>query len=72
MVELKTYSKRWLFSIGLIIGVGISLAMLILFVMGAFDFLENRFINWRFLIRGEIEADPRIVIVSIDEASFSN
>jgi len=44
---------------------------LILFVLGTFDFLENRFIDWRFLIRGEIDADPRIVIVSIDEDSFS-
>jgi adenylate cyclase len=71
MPDLKAYSKKWLFSVGLIIGVGITFAMLILFGMGAFDFLENRFIDWRFLIRGEIEADPRIVIVSIDEASFS-
>ncbi len=71
MAEFKVYSKRWLFFIGLIIGVGVTLTMLILLSMGAFDFFETRSIDWRFLIRGEIDADPRIVIVSIDEDSFS-
>ena len=71
MADLKIYSKRRIFVIGLIIGIGATVAMLILFVMGSFDFLENRSIDWRFLIRGEIEADHRIVIVCIDEASFS-
>ena len=71
MVDLKIYTKRRIFVIGLIIGIGATIAMLILFVMGTFDVLENRSIDWRFLVRGEIEADHRIVIVSIDEASFS-
>jgi adenylate cyclase len=71
MAELKIYSKRRIFVIGLIIGIGATFAMLILFVMGMFDLLEKRSIDWRFLIRGENEADHRIVIVSIDEASFS-
>jgi CHASE2 domain-containing sensor protein len=71
MAELKLYSKRRLFLLGLAIGIGVTMAMLILFVLGTFDFLENRLIDGRFLIRGEIETDPRIVIVSIDESSFS-
>jgi len=71
MPDLRIYSKRRLLAIGLGIGIGVTITMLILFARGDFDFLENRFIDWRFLIRGEIEADPRIVIVSIDESSFS-
>jgi adenylate cyclase len=71
MADLKIYSKRRIFVMGLIIGIGATLAMLILFVMGTFDLLENRSIDWRFSIRGEINADHRIAIVSIDEASFS-
>jgi adenylate cyclase len=71
MADLRIYSKRRIVVIGLIIGIGSTIAMLMLFGMGTFDFLENRSIDWRFLMRGEIEADPRIVIISIDEASFS-
>jgi CHASE2 domain-containing sensor protein len=71
MAELKLYSKGRLFLLGLTIGIGVTMTMLILFVLGTFDFLENRFIDGRFLIRGEMETDPRIVIVSIDESSFS-
>lgn len=71
MSEIRMYSKKRLFVIGLIIGTGVTLAMLALFAKGALDFLENRSIDWRFLMRGEIEGSPRIVIVSIDEASFS-
>ncbi len=71
MAKFKVYSKRWLFFIGLIIGVGVTFTMLFLHSIGAFDFFETRSIDWRFLIRGEIDADPRIVIVSIDEDSFS-
>jgi len=71
MPERKIYSKRRLFFIGLIIGVGVTVTMLIFFGMGTFDFLENRSIDWRFLIRGEIETNPRVIIVSIDESSFS-
>jgi len=71
MPELRIYPKRRLLAIGLGIGIGVTITMLILFARGDFDFLENRFIDWRFLIRGEIETDPRIVIVSIDESSFS-
>jgi len=71
MADLKIYSKRRIFVMGLIIGVGVTLSVLFFFGMGGFDSPENRSIDWRFLIRGEIEADHRIVIVSIDEASFS-
>jgi adenylate cyclase len=71
MKEHRTYSKRNLFVIGLATGIVVTITMLFLHVLGAFDFLEDPSINWRFLIRGEIEADPRIVIVSIDESSFS-
>jgi adenylate cyclase len=71
MPDLRIYSKRKLLAIGLGIGIGVTIVMLILFARGDFDFLENRCIDWRFLIRGEIKADPRIVIVSIDESSFS-
>ena len=71
MAELKIYPKRRLFLIGLAMGIGVTVTMLVIFVLGAFDFLENQFIDWRFLMRGEIEADPRIVIISIDESSFS-
>jgi len=71
MADLKIYSKRRLFIIGLIIGTVVTVAMLTLFGKGNFELLENRSVDWRFRVRGEIEADPRIVIVSIDEASFS-
>jgi adenylate cyclase len=53
------------------IGILVTATMFILFRGGAFDFLEQKSIDWRFLVRGETAADPGIVIVSIDEASFS-
>jgi len=65
------HSRKRLFRIGLAIGTGVTLAMLALFANGALDFLENRSLDLRFLLRGEIGSDPRIVIVSIDEASFA-
>lgn len=48
-----------------------SFLMVIFSLAGTFDFLEQKSIDWRFQARGEIEADPRIVIVAIDEVSFS-
>ena len=71
MKEAKIYSKRRLFWIGLAIGMGMTIAMFILFRNGGFDFLEQKSIDWRFLARGEMTVDPGIVIISIDEASFS-
>jgi adenylate cyclase len=71
MAEFKIYSKRLLFLIGLIIGIAVTLIMLIFSNKGAFDFLEQKSLDWRFQVRGEIEANPKIVIVAIDEASFS-
>lgn len=71
MSELKIYSKKRLLVAGLMIGIGVTLAIFVLFRKGGFDFLEQKSIDWRFLTRGEIEADPRIVIVTIDESSFS-
>jgi adenylate cyclase len=71
MGDPKIYSKRWLFVISLTMGIGVTVTMLILATMGFFDPLEQESIDWRFLIRGEIETHPRILIVSIDESSFS-
>ena len=63
--------QRKLFWIGLVIGATVIFGSLVLFQAGLFDIIEQKSIDWRFLIRGEMEADPRIIIVSIDESSFS-
>ena len=57
--------------VSLIIGTIITLIMMVFFQRGAFNFLEQKTIDWKFLLRGEIEASPHIVIISIDESSFS-
>ncbi len=53
-------------------GVAVTFVVFALFLTGAFQFLELKSIDWRFEIRGESTADPSIVIVAIDEASFSD
>ena len=57
--------------VSLIIGTVITLIMMVFFQRGAFNFLEQKTIDWKFLLRGEIETSPHIVIISIDESSFS-
>ena len=67
----KWGAKRKHKVIGWLIGIGITLAMLAGLRIGVLDFIEQKTIDGRFRIRGEIAADPRIVIVAIDESSFS-
>jgi adenylate cyclase len=45
--------------------------LLLLFRMGGLAFLEQRTIDWRFAVRGEIDPHPDVVIIAIDESSFS-
>lgn len=71
MAEFRTYSKRKLFAAGLAIGIVATTLMILLFELGYFDFLEQKSIDWRFQLRGEIQADSDIVLVTIDEPSFS-
>jgi adenylate cyclase len=72
MAATETTPKRRFFWIGLAIGIVVIFISLVLFQAGLFDIIEQKSIDWRFLIRGEMGADPRIVIVSIDESSFSD
>ncbi len=70
-MEFKSYSKRKLYVSGLAIGILATALMFLVYEFGHFDFLEQKSVDWRFQLRGEIEADTSIVIVTIDEASFS-
>ena len=71
MAEFRRYSKRKLFASGIAIGVLTTAFMVLCFEFGYFDFLEHKSVDWRFQLRGEIEAHSGIVLVTIDEPSFS-
>ncbi|MBI4588334.1 MAG: CHASE2 domain-containing protein [Candidatus Rokubacteria bacterium] len=53
-----------------LIGVGVGTAVALTTLPGAFEFLELRSLDLRFLLRGPIPPDSPIVIISIDEDSF--
>ena len=71
MAEFRRYSKRKLFASGIAIGVLTTAFMVLCFEFEYFDFLEHKSVDWRFQLRGEIEAHSGIVLVTIDEPSFS-
>jgi len=57
-------ARRWL------IGVGVGVAVGLVTLLGALEFLELKSLDVRFLVRGPIRPASPIVIISIDEDSF--
>ncbi|MBI4056776.1 MAG: adenylate/guanylate cyclase domain-containing protein [Elusimicrobia bacterium] len=51
-------------------GIGFSLLVLILFVVGFFDGLENRWQDTLFRLRGMQFSDPRILLVTLDDITI--
>lgn len=54
----------------LIISAGVGFFVLLMWLAGAFQGLENKSMDFRFKIRGPIKSSPDIAIVAFDEASF--
>lgn len=55
---------------GLVLGV-IPIAWCVLSAFGGLTFFENKFLDWRFQYRGEIDSPAKVVYVDIDSQSLS-
>jgi adenylate cyclase len=56
---------------GLLLCVGVTLGILLFTLAGAFDSLELKSLDARFLFRGNRAVNPNIAVVAIDEASIA-
>lgn len=54
----------------LLLSIAMSLFLLVLFLMGTFQTMENRSLDFRFRVRGDRPAHPAVAIVTIDEKSI--
>ncbi|MBN2224366.1 MAG: adenylate/guanylate cyclase domain-containing protein [Deltaproteobacteria bacterium] len=57
--------------IGVIIGLSVCLCVILLYLMGVFTSLESKTSDVRFRLFGDPRHDPRIVIITVDEASLN-
>ena len=57
---------------GLVIGIAVSILVILLgrFGIGFMDTLENKILDFRFLIRGRAEPGGQVVIIAIDEKTL--
>ncbi len=57
---------------GLVIGIAISILVILLgrFGIGFMDTLENKILDFRFLIRGKVDAGGQVIIIAIDEKTL--
>ncbi len=57
--------------LALMLSLGMSFLILILYVRGTFQVMENRSLDYRFQIRGDRPSHPDVLIITIDEKSIA-
>src|SRR5688572_9623683 len=65
--DTKLPLRRWR---GLVLGI-IPVVWCFVYALGGLTFLENKFLDWRFQYRGELDSPAKILYVDIDSQSIS-